>query len=491
MLVRFVVLVCSAMTSKSPRNRSNSGIRLPLWGLGLLGLVIILFIIISSIWLFRTVLDMASELDITNPVFGEVAEPVDDQEIAEPQVESSGSSGEPQAIISNPLPQRWSGLDRVTILILGIDQRCEEDGPTRTDTMMVLTVDPVGLSGAVLSLPRDLWVEVPGFGLDKINQAHFLGEVYDYPGGGPALAVETVENILGIDIDFFATINFEAFVELVDEIGGIEVEAIEDIEDDTYPDNCYGYDPFYLSAGKHQLDGQTALKYARTRATFGGDVDRAGRQQEVMLAVRDKILRLDMVPQLLTRAPELWRIFERNVETNMTLNEVLQLGLLAQDIPRENIRNEVLDYDYVYNEVAPDGQAVLIPVRENIRTLRDQLFAPPAIPTPVIENLPQMMAEEDARIAIYNGTQVFGLAGETQEFLLENNINVVEVGNADSSEYRSTQVIDYGSNPNTTLYLTRLMNIPPLNISSTNNQPDGEFDVLVILGSDWELPEEE
>jgi hypothetical protein len=198
-----------------------------------------------------------------------------------------------------------------------------------------------------------------------------------------------------------------------------------------------------------------------------------------------------MVPQLLTRAPELWRIFQRNVETNMSLNEAIQLGLLVQDIPKENIRNEVLNYDYVYNEVAPNGQAVLIPVRENIRTLRDQLFAPPAIPTPVIENLPLMMTEEAARIAIYNGTQVFGLAGETQEFLLDHDLNVVEVGNADSSEYKSTQIIDYGSNPNTTLYLTRLMNIPPLNISSTNNEPDGEFDVLVILGGDWEIPEEE
>jgi hypothetical protein len=179
------------------------------------------------------------------------------------------------------------------------------------------------------------------------------------------------------------------------------------------------------------------------------------------------------------------------VETDLTLNEVVQLGLLAQDIPRENIRNEVLNYDYVYNEVAPDGQAVLIPVRENIRALRDQLFAPPAIPTPVIENLPQMMVEEAARVAIYNGTQEFGLAGETQEYLLDYDLNVVEIGNADSSEYKSTQVIDYGSNPNTTLYLTRLMKIPPLNISSSSNQPDGEFDVLVILGGDWEIPEAE
>ena len=489
MLARIEILICSAMTSRSPRNRSKSGIRLPLWGLGLLVLVIAVFLVTSSIWLFRTVLDLASELEFTNPVFGEVAEPIDGSPF-NPESPSDDSSVDSQPIISNPLPLKWSGRDRVTILLLGIDQRCDDDGPTRTDSMMVLTMDPVGLSAAVLSMPRDLWVEIPGFGVDKINQAHFLGEVYEYPGGGPALAVDTVEAAIGINIDYYITINFDAFVEFVDEIGGIDVEVPEDIEDDSYPDNCYGYDPFYLTSGQHHLDGQAALKYARTRASFGGDVDRAERQQQVILGVREKIVRLDMVPQLLTRSPELWRIFQKNVETNLSLNEAIQLGLLAQDISSENIRNEVLNYDYVYNEVTPDGQAVLIPVRENIRTLRDQLFAPPAIPTPVIENLPQMMNEEEARVAIYNGTQVFGLGAATEEYLLGYDINVVEVGNADSGNYQSTQIIDYGSHPNTTLYLTRLMKIPPLNISNSN-QPSGDFDVLVIVGNDWEILDSE
>ncbi len=475
------------MTSKSPRDRSNSSIRLPLWGLGLLAIIIIIFLVISSIWLFRTVINLASEGDAPIPVFGEVAQPASQAEPGSEEV-SIGSTGGEQPLISNPLPQKWSGHDRVTILVLGIDQRCEEDGPTRTDTMMVLTMDPVGLNAAILSLPRDLWVEIPGFQVDKINQAHFLGEVYEYPGGGPALAVETVESALGIKIDYFATVNFDAFVEFVDEIGGIDVEVPETIDDTTYPDSCYGYDPFFIRAGNHHLDGQDALKYARTRATFGGDVDRAGRQQQVILAVRDRVLRLNMVAQLLTKAPELWRIFQQNVVTNLSLNEAIQLGLLAQDIPSENIKNHVLDYDYVYNEVAPNGQAVLIPVRDKIRVLRDQLFAPPAIPTPIIENLPQMMVEENARVAVYNGTQEFGLAAATQNFLLGFDINVVAVGNADEGDYQSTQVIDYGTNPNTAMYITRLMQIPPLNISSSSSQPDGEFDVLIIVGNDWELP---
>ena len=474
------------MTSRNPKRDSSSGPRLPLWALGILAVVVLAFLIISSIWLFRTVLGLASDLDLPNPDFGQVGEPAPGSPDGETNP-GGGSESDGESIFSSPLPKKWSGHDRVTILVLGIDQRCDEEGPTRTDTMMLLTMDPVGLSAAALSLPRDLWVEIPTFGVDRINQAHFLGEIYEYPGGGPALAVETVEATLGVDIDYFATVNFDAFVELVDEIEGIEVEVAEDIDDDNYPDKCYGYDPFYIAAGVHQLDGQSALKYARTRATFGGDVDRAMRQQQVVMAVRDKILRIDMIPQLLTRAPELWRIFQDNVETDLRLNEVLELALLAQDIPSENIRTEVLNYDYVYNEVTPDGQAVLVPVRDKIRVLRDQLFAPPAIPTPVIENLPQLTAAEGARVAIYNGTPFFGLAGATQTYLADYNINIVEIGNAESSEYNSTQIIDYGSHPSTTLYLTQIMHIPPLNVSNSS-QLLGEFDVLVILGNDWQVP---
>jgi LCP family protein required for cell wall assembly len=448
--------------------------------------LVLVFLVISSVWLFRFVFGLTDDIEALNPEFNVPAQ------VQETGEETTGETGEPgggevASLITGALPQKWTGRERVNMLLLGIDQRCDEEGPTRTDTMMVLTIDPVGMSAAVLSLPRDLWVNIPGFGVDKINQANFLGEAYDYPGGGPALAVETVEATLGIKIDYYTTVNFDAFVELVDEIGGISITVPEEIEDDTYPDNCYGYDPFYIDAGQHQLDGATALKYARTRATFGGDVDRAARQQQVMLAVQDKVLSLNMAPQLLAKAPQLWQIFQDNVETNLSLNEAIQLALLAQDIPRDDIRTEVLNYEYVYNEVTPDGQAVLVPVRDKIRSLRDQVFAPPAIPTPEIEDLPLLMDEEQARVALHNGTQVFGLAGATRDYLLANDVNVVEIGNADSSEYSSTQVIDYGAHPGTTRYLTQLMNVPPLNIS-TASQPAGEYDVLVIIGADWQLP---
>jgi hypothetical protein len=205
------------------------------------------------------------------------------------------------------------------------------------------------------------------------------------------------------------------------------------------------------------------------------------------MAAREKALQLDNVPQLIAQAPRLWQTFQDNVRTNMSLDEALQLGLLAQDIPRDSIHTAVIDYDYVLNEVTPDGRAVLVPIRENIRQLRDQLFTPPVIPTPVIENLPALMSAENARVGVYNGTARFGLAADTEAYLKEYDLNLTEIGNADSSAYLTSQVITYGRFPNTARYLTQLMHIPPLNVSE-GTSPEGDFDVLVIIGNDWEVP---
>ena len=98
------------------------------------------------------------------------------------------------------------------------------------------------------------------------------------------------------------------------------------------------------------------------------------------------------------------------------------------------------------------------------------------------------MRAENARVAVWNGTPVFGLAGATESFLFDQNVSVTEIGNADAATYPTTRIIDYGSHPHTTLYLSQLMGVPPLNISS-DRTPDGDYDVLIILGNDWEIPD--
>lgn len=477
------------MTSSSKKRRAQSGIRLPLWALILVTVVGSLVLVGSSIWLFRTVRSMSSTLEISSPDFDPIAEPMPGAAVTVNE-NPNDPAAEPLPLLSTDALKPWSGTERVSILLLGIDHRqdCEEDGPAHTDSMMVLTIDPVGLSASVLSLPRDLWVEIPDVGLDRINQAHYFGDLYEYPGGGPALAMETVSAFLGVPLNYYVTVNFDAFIEVVDLIGGITIEVPESINDPDYPDSCYGIDPFYIEEGTHRLDGAQALKYARTRATFGGDVDRAGRQQAVILATRDQILQLNMLPQLIAQSPRLWQTLQDNVRTNLTLDEGLQLALLMQDIPSESIDTAVIDYNYVYNETTPDGRQVLVPNRDAIRQLRNEIFTPSAIPTPVITDLPTLMREEEARVALYNGTAEFGLAALTQEYLQKFGLTITEIGNADSATYRTTQIIDYGDHSGTTRYITQLMDVPPLN-TSQGSKPEGDFDVLVIIGDDWRVPE--
>ena len=478
------------MSTQSQKRRNRSGVRLPLWALGLLVLFGLALLTGATVWVFRMVRETAASIgEVSSPDFGSVVEPVQGTAVVvtgDPILDSNLTPVVPTN--SNNL-QPWSGSERVTLLLMGIDQRCDESEAdlAHTDSMMIVTIDPVTKSGALLSLPRDLWVDIPGFTVDRINQAYFYGEAYEYPGGGAALAVETVGATLGIPINYYVTVNFDAFIQFVDLLGGIDVNAKEVIDDPSYPDRCYGYDPFHLEAGAHTLDGATALKFARSRATFGGDVDRAARQQQVVLAVRDKVLQLNMLPQLLRQAPQLWQSFQDNVRTNLSLDNVLELSLLMQDIPRSSIRTAVIDYNYVYNETTPDGRQVLVPIRDQIRLLRNEIFSPPPVPTPVIEDLPELMASEKARVAIYNGTAVFGLAGDTQAYLEKYNVTITEIGNADSSTYAATQIIDYGSHPNTVFFLARQMHIPPLN-ATTGTEPDGPYDILVILGNDWQVP---
>lgn len=487
----------------TPTNSADSvpapGSVLPPWLIALLAVGVLLVLSGSGVAVYRWARGLASSVEVTAPpalsaeeTGGDSAEsdPINPSALSDPVVVEVGLESTPvPARSSGGTFQPWQGTERVTVLLLGNDLRCEEEGPNRTDSIMLVSFDPVARSASMLSLPRDLWVEIPGVGMDRINQAHYWGEYYEYPGGGAALAMLTVENLLGVPIDHYLTVNFDGFVQFIDLIGGIDIEIPETIDDPNYPDDCYGYAGFSVKAGWYEgFDGQATLKYARTRATPGGDVDRAQRQQAVILAVRDRVLRLNMLPQLIGRSPQLWQTLQNNVSTSLTDVEAIQLALLVQEVPRENIETAVIDYTGVIDKTTPDGRDVLVPLREKLRALRLQLFAPVSAPTPVVADLLEKMQAEGARVAVYNGTPVFGLAGRTQTYLVERGVDVTAIGNADAATYVTTLITDYGDHPHTLQYLTDLMQLPPLNADRSDATPPGDFDVLIILGNDWDVP---
>jgi LCP family protein required for cell wall assembly len=276
------------------------------------------------------------------------------------------------------LPQTWNGKERVNILLMGIDQRIGDgEKAHRTDTMMVITVDPVTMEAGMLSLPRDIWVPIAGFKDPnyRINQANYLGDLYDYPGGGVALARKVVENFLGVPIHYSARVNFTAFESFIDRMGGIQIDVPEDIYDGEYPTEDYRTEVFTLTKGLQTLDGETALKYARTRHSSGGDFDRARRQQQVILAVRERLQSPQVLASLVAAAPDLLVDLSSSIKTDMTLDEMQQLAVLAQKIDRDKIKSEVLDQRYTEFATTPDGAQVIIPVRARIAELRETFFS--------------------------------------------------------------------------------------------------------------------
>jgi LCP family protein required for cell wall assembly len=371
--------------------------------------------------------------------------------------------------------------------MMGIDQREGEEGPWRTDTVLLLTLDPVTVSAGMLSIPRDLWVTIPGYEeQNRINTAHYYGDVYGYPGGGPALARDTVTWNLGVPIHFYVRVNFSAFETLIDEIGGIDLDIPETIDDPYYPDEGYGYEPFYIAAGQQHLDGKTALKYARTRATFGGDYDRGRRQQDVILAVRDRVVRLKQLPRLISKAPTLMETMGDAVRTDMSLEQAVQLAQLASEIEPEQIVTAVLDHNYTSAWETPDGAQVLIANYEALRELRDLLFAETQTAGDNM-TLDKRLAAENARILVLNGSNIAGLARSTSDYLTSVDLQVVEIGDA-GALYDNTLIIDYVGKPNTSKHLASLFKLPISSVIS-GSSPDGNYDVTLILGSDFELPE--
>ena len=278
----------------------------------------------------------------------------------------------PTAPLPEVTPAPWNGRTRVTILLMGLDYRDWQagSGAPRTDSMMLISVDPITDRVSMLSIPRDLWVEIPGFQHNRINTAYSSGEGNRLPGGGPGLAMRTVESVIGVPIQYYVVLDFSTFERMIDEIGGVDVLVEERIKI-----SPIGRTSFWLDPKAHHLDGPEALAYARTRRGGGGDFSRAGRQQQVAMAILDRVTGFQMIPFLVAKAPLLYQQLASGVRTNLSLDEMIGLAWLVAGIPRENYQTAVIQPpNMVGFYTRPDGAQVLRAVPDAIRELRDLLF---------------------------------------------------------------------------------------------------------------------
>ena len=411
--------------------------------------------------------------------------PEREQEVptASPQSQETSSKESPGAELDDettsinlPTPDPWDGKGRVTILVLGLDYGDWDSpgraGPPRSDTMMLLTIDPVSRTAGMLSIPRDLWVSIPGIqGFHKINTAHRFGEYYNMPGGGPGLAMRTVEDLIEVPINFYAIIDFYAFEDFIDELGGVEVDIPREIRVDPIgPSNSVVLEP-----GTQLLDGPTALAYARNRYTAGGDFDRAQRQQQVILAVRERVFSLQMLPKLVYKAPRLYRQLSEGIRTNMTLEQAIKLAWLAREIQPQDVQQAVIGNGQVIYERTEDGQAIFRPIPERIRALRDEIF------TGLTDE--ELIAAENARVTIVNESGDPSLGERTAEYLSDMGLNVIE--SVQGEEVRDlTRLVDKADNPYTLRRLIELLHVSPSEIYIEYDLDVGT-DMLVYLGTDW------
>ncbi len=393
----------------------------------------------------------------------------------------------PITIPESNLPPAWDGASRITVLIIGLDARDTDTSAPRSDTMILLTIDPLAKTAGMMSIPRDMWVNIPGFGYSRINTAYSSGEGNKLPGGGPELARKTVEQFIGVPIQYYAQVDFNTFVQFIDRIGGIEIHNDEELRLDPVGG---GTDKIRLTCcGIRKLNGTTTLAYARYRKGDDGDFGRARRQQKVILGIRNKVLDPANFATLLPQATDFYNEFSAGIRTNMPLDTAIQLAVLAKDIPIESIEQGVIDPSMVaFDNVILGGQdaSIMKPLPDKIRILRDEIFTSAGALSPLANqtDLTALMRADAARVRVLNGSFSPGLDTATGNYFLAQGMAVSEVGTADRT-YDRTVIILHSPKLYTLKYLQAVFGISSSTQILIRPDPASTVDIEILLGNDW------
>jgi LCP family protein required for cell wall assembly len=385
-------------------------------------------------------------------------------------------------------PDAASIEERINILVMGLDRRTDEpkDAPTRTDTMFVVSIDPYSKTAGVFSIPRDLWVEIPdrqdGYFKDRINVAYEYGPIRNYPGGGPGLAVATVEHNFDIEIDHYVVLDFVGFMDLVDAVGGIDVEVEDYILDPSYclTASCEDREIIVFEPGLEHMDGERALAYARVR--YGsGDLQRIERQQAVIRAAVD--VALDAKLLMPNRAVSIYNKFRDAVNTDVSVFKVPGLALLAKDIPPENITT--ISLASAVQDAVIGGAQVLVADWDEVEALKHQIF------------FDGRLRSEGAFVEIQNGTSAPGLATSVVNYLAGRGLPQTDVTISDASDglyHQETLIYDLAGKEYTARKLAEWLGLPNNRIQEVETGVDSPVstssaDIVVVLGADTQVPE--
>jgi LCP family protein required for cell wall assembly len=353
----------------------------------------------------------------------------------------------------------------VHIILLGSDKR-ENKTTWRTDTMIVVSIDLQRNLVRLLSIPRDLWVHIPGHGYDRINTADLWGDLAN-PGSGTDVVKQTVYENLGIPIDYYVRADFDGFVKIVDAFGGVDVMVecrLTDVDG--------GIEDLDLQPGMQHLDGEHALYFVRSRKTTS-DFDRIRRQRKVLLALWDKGKSMDIVPRL----PALWLAMSDTFKTDMPLSELVSLAPMGMQLEPDRIFSESIGPNEVQNWVTPDGFQVLLPLPDEIQKLLSSFYGP--------IDLELLNKKSKTKVEVLNGSsraQAELLAASSLRWA---GFKIANKGLADRQDYAATQVIVYNADTKVVESALKALSVPS---EALQYQPDASSTIAmrIILGADYD-----
>ncbi len=385
--------------------------------------------------------------------------------------------------------------DRINILLLGMGG-LGHDGPYLTDTMMIASIKPSTKQVALISIPRDMAVPVPDHGIQKINSVNSLGETKKANWGG-AYTTEVLRDVFATDIPYYIRIDFKAFAEIIDAVGGVKVTVDRSFTDETYPADHDEYQTVSFRQGEQTMHGATALIYARSRHGNNGegsDFARARRQQKVILALKEKVLSFETLSNPV-KIHDIMASVDAHLTTNMTFPELIALLKIAKSQGTEQLTSLVFDdapNGFLKSSISQSGAFILSPVTGNFDSINDAIAhvfekkdLVKADTTPV-QDQPKLAP---ATIEIQNGTWSAGLAARMKKRLEDKGFTVVAIGNTTVRPQSRSGIYKQkaGAPKEVVSALITELKIPESTAALPEDiTPTSKADILVILGDDMQ-----
>lgn len=375
--------------------------------------------------------------------------------VPNPAGPAASTSGQTQSVTAEPV----AFVDRyVNIILLGSDKR-KNDTLWRTDTIIVVSVDTERNVVRVLSVPRDLWVNIPGHGEERINTADEWGELAK-SGSGPDTVKQVIQDTLGIPVHYYVRVDFQGFIKIINAMGGVDVDVecpLTDIE---------------LKAGMVHMDGDLALMYSRSRITTS-DFDRGRRQRKVLMALWAKGRSMDVIPRL----PALWLAMRGTFQTDIPFDTVLALGKAGARLSPNRIFSQSIGPWQVENWTTPAGAQVLLPLPDKIQELLNSFYGP--------IDLEFLQKISDTKVEVFNGSYRDQAAALASSQLMRAGFQLARTDTADRQDYAQSQVIVYNSEQKIAELIAQQLDLPPSAIQDQTD-PTNPVNIRVILGADYD-----